>query len=823
VWLWPLMAICVSMIPFLPGLSGARVFYVRDLSQYFWGRYLWLRRAWLSGEWPLWDPYVGAGQAAYSDALNQMFLPPAVLARLVGGEVLGFNLWVTLPFPLAAIGAWLFFSRRFSAAASTIGAIAFAVCGPIVSTGNAPNLSWSVAMLPWALWGTDRVVSAPTTRNLAILAASIALQSLAGEPVTLFTTLALVLAYAATIGDRARATDLARATRSVISTGAASVLGIAIAAIQLFPTTHAASLAERAGSITTDGWSLRPTALIETVWPHLFGNFFETRSLADVPWMPLLYTGREPLLFSIYFGVPLLALAIFGLAGNDDRRWRLFWVVAGMVGIVTSFGAYTPIYPFLRDYVPPFGLFRFPVKYFVVTAMAVAAGAAAGWEGLVSGRTTAGHDETRDPMDARRLTRARLLSIAFPAAIGSGILLFATACAYWPAPIADSLAIFARALGDAKGTGAAEWMLRTVRQDAPPIVLISLVAAALFVLLTVPRERFVSQAGRSLLGTLVVADLLIRAWGINPVLDAAHFAEPEWLSHVKAYPDARFYVGGKREGSLTGMDIDGSRGYVDAPGLSGSASRAALSIQAAFYPSPWQAREVLTFDLPVLWPKAFSDMSNRFFDESSEARERLLDRTGVRYRVLPQRRAGDRVPLMRIPQFYESFLFDFGDTVTQRVSIVPTSRVVAQVKTQVDALFESGWDSRVVVLVDRDVPPTGTRGQAVQPFARIIEDSSNRTLVEAGVGPEDGYLLFLDSYSEDWMARVDGLQATIARADGLWRAVRLSPGRHRVEFLYRPRALAVGAAISLGGILCLVGLILLGTRHRYNAGIVRAS
>ena len=185
------MAICVSVIPFLPGLSGARVFYVRDLSQYFWGRYLWLRRAWLSGEWPLWDPYVGAGQAAYSDALNQMFLPPAILARLIGGEVLGFNLWVALPFPLAAIGGWLFFSRRFSAAASTIGAIAFAVCGPIVSTGNAPNLSWSVAMLPWALWGTDRMVSAPTTRNLAILAASIALQSLAGEPVTLFTTLAL--------------------------------------------------------------------------------------------------------------------------------------------------------------------------------------------------------------------------------------------------------------------------------------------------------------------------------------------------------------------------------------------------------------------------------------------------------------------------------------------------------------------------------------------------------------------------------------------------------------------------------------------------------
>jgi hypothetical protein len=816
--MWLLVAACVSLIPFLPGLSGARVFYVRDLSQYFWGRYLWLRRAWLSGEWPLWDPYVGTGQAAYSDALNQMFLPPAVLTRLIGGEVLGFNLWVAMPFPLAAIGGWMFFSRRFSAAASTIAAIAFAVCGPIVSTGNAPNLSWSVAMLPWALWGTDRLVSAPTTRNMAILAASIALQSLAGEPVTLFTTLGLILAYAATIGHRVGPNDLAGAARSVIGACAAAGLGIATAAIQLVPTMQASSLAERAGSITTDGWSLRPTALIETVWPHLFGNFFETRSLADVPWMPLMYTGREPLLFSIYLGVPLLALAVFGLAGNGDRRWRLFWVAAGMVSLVTAFGAYTPLYPFLRDYVPPFGLFRFPVKYFVVTAMAVAAGAAAGWDGLADGRTTTGRQEMHDPVTARRLARARLLGIAFPAAIGSSVFIFAMACAYFPAPIADSLAAFARALGDGEGTGAAEWMLRTVRQDVAPIALASLVVAALFVLLTVPRELSISLAGRSAFAALLVVDLLVRAWGINPVLDAAHFAEPGWLSHVKAHPDARFYVGGKRDGSLSGMDIDGSRGYVDAPGFSGSASRAALSIQAAFYPSPWLAREVLTFDLPVLWPKAFAEMSNRFFNESGEARERLLDRAGVRYRVLPQRRAGDRVPLVRIPQFYESFLFDFGGTVTPRASIVPASRMVPGVKTQIDALFESGWDSRSVVLVDREMLPTGTRGQPVQPFARIIEDSSNRTLIEAGVGPEDGYLLFLDSYSEDWRATVDGRQAAIARADGLWRAIRLPPGRHRVEFLYRPRALAVGAAISLGGILCMLCLAFCGSRHRYGSG-----
>src|SRR6476646_5550104 len=103
-WVWALLAACGAALPFLRGLTSARVFYIRDLSLYFWGRYLWLRRAWLSGQWPLWDPYVGGGQPAYSDALHQMFLLPAVLVRLIGSEVLGFNLWVELPFPLAALG-----------------------------------------------------------------------------------------------------------------------------------------------------------------------------------------------------------------------------------------------------------------------------------------------------------------------------------------------------------------------------------------------------------------------------------------------------------------------------------------------------------------------------------------------------------------------------------------------------------------------------------------------------------------------------------------------------------------------------------------------
>jgi len=298
------------------------------------------------------------------------------------------------------------------------------------------------------------------------------------------------------------------------------------------------------------------------------------------------------------------------------------------------------------------------------------------------------------------------------------------------------------------------------------------------------------------------------------VLDAAHFTQPEWLSYVKTQPDARFYVGGKRDGTLSGTDVDGSRGYTDAPGLSGAASRATLNIQAAFYPSAWRARELFTYDLPVLWPRHFADVSQRFFDAGSDVRDRVLDRAGVRYRILPQWRAGNRVPLAPIPQFHESFLFDFGDAPADRVSIVPSAQLVPQVQAQIEALFKDGWDSREIVLVDRVTSPAGTRGKPVEPYARIVADSPNHVVVEAGVSALDGYLVFLDSYSEDWRLTVDGQHAVLARANGLWRAVRLPPGHHRLEFHYRPRALAIGGAISLGAILCIAGLLVLDARRR---------
>ena len=55
-------------------------------------------------------------------------------------------------------------------------------------------MSWSVAAMPWVLWAVDRLVEIPGPPRLMVLAIAVAFQALAGEPVTLSATAAVLLA-----------------------------------------------------------------------------------------------------------------------------------------------------------------------------------------------------------------------------------------------------------------------------------------------------------------------------------------------------------------------------------------------------------------------------------------------------------------------------------------------------------------------------------------------------------------------------------------------------------------------------------------------------
>ena len=88
------------------------------------------------------------------------------------------------------------------------------------------------------------------------------------------------------------------------------------------------------------------------------------------------------------------------------------------------------------------------------------------------------------------------------------------------------------------------------------------------------------------------------------------------------------------------------------------------------------------------------------------------------------------------------------------------------------------------------------RGDAPSPgTARIERYGADRVMISAQ-SDRGGYLVLTDAWFPGWTASVDGRDTRVERADHAFRAVKLGPGRHDVEFRYAPTSVRLGLALS---------------------------
>jgi hypothetical protein len=113
---------------------------------------------------------------------------------------------------------------------------------------------------------------------------------------------------------------------------------------------------------------------------------------------------------------------------------------------------------------------------------------------------------------------------------------------------------------------------------------------------------------------------------------------------------------------------------------------------------------------------------------------------------------------------------------------------------------EDAW--RHTVFLERlgrpDPEKTAIPKDSMVPAALVAEsfDLSEWSIA----APREGWLVVRDLYWPGWKAAVDGRSARVFPADGLFRAVRVPKGEHRVTFRYRPAALLLGAILSVLGL-----------------------
>ena len=155
----------------------------------------------------------------------------------------------------------------------------------------------------------------------------------------------------------------------------ASILAVALAAVQLIPTAELSALSIRSGGLTfreVVSFSVRPGTLHYTLLPPLGVDLSQVWGEAFGEWVA-------------YLGMSGLALTLLGgLSAIWNGKARRFLFVAGG-GLILSLGLYSgPLYVALYYLMPGFSLFRAPARWLLLYLFGAAILAGFGFDGLLN-------------------------------------------------------------------------------------------------------------------------------------------------------------------------------------------------------------------------------------------------------------------------------------------------------------------------------------------------------------------------------------------------------------------------------------------------------
>ncbi len=184
----------------------------------------------------------------------------------------------------------------------------------------------------------------------------------------------------------------------------------------------------------------------------------------------------------------------------------------------------------------------------------------------------------------------------------------------------------------------------------------------------------------------------------------------------------------------------------------------------------------------------------------------LLEALSVRWVILPFRFPNDRWEHVAKAGLAE--LYRLRGTLP-RARVVSRARTAASAGDFLKLLAEGKVDlRREIVLHDGDAAgpadETAGSGEDSAGEARIVVDGAVRVVIDAN-SKRAGWLLLADTWYPGWRATVDGRPAPVLRANIAHRAVPLPPGDHRVEFTFRPASTTRGLALSVAGLILLLG------------------
>jgi hypothetical protein len=717
-----------------------------------------LGRSLASGRIPQWCDGVAFGVPFAADPVHGVTYPLAALFAAFP-SAFGLDLFTMLHLLIAAVGTAAL-ARRFGAgvAGSIVAGGALGMSGYLSSTlanGMAPLIAWA----PWIGWAADRFGQASTNRRRegSVLAMFLALQILPGEPTSILIGFLLAFFFVLARAPRAR-----RAVGRLVLAGVAA---LPLAAVAIIPGMLLLGTSARQAGLASavDKWPMYPARMVEWVWPLAFGSerhdgFFAGLLLARLP-------GDACWAESVFLGLPVLILAVTAAAERSTRKLLLL----SLLFVVLALGSFTPILGLLRTVVPPLRLCYFPEKwiYGAIVVWSVLAGV--GFTRLVERRPS------------KRLLTTALVGAAL---LGLGYVIFLLGA---PA-FADMLAARAKAwqvpVDLVSGVEAS-------RRGGLLAFLGSLafVAAVALGRLGANRRWVAGLAAASILVPLVVTN-----WAATPLARRSTIASvPRILQALERpefdhgaplpriyRPDLGRYGGAQAGGEEMALALHETIN-------TNIGARFGANMVAGMEPA--ESARVLRF-----WDEVFPRMSPAAFAGLIGVDAIMIQDPGQIAQMWPT--------LAEVPG---------GWSLLRPAVVRPRAFVTPRwfAANADEALSKLGAPERLqdLALVSIENPEPALRpGDGPLSPCRVQRINPERVILDAD-SPAGGYAVLLDEAARGWTATVDGVPAPIVVADGLFRAVAVRAGAHRIEFRYATPGLRLGALVSLAAWLT-CGLVL---------------
>ena len=525
-------------------------------------------------------------------------------------------------------------------------------------------------------------------------------------------------------------------TISLLPVAGAIVLGIGFSAIQLVPTAeltlHAARQAGPAYDLAMN-YSWWPGQVVQLVAPDFFGN-------------PATGNYRGPVNYwegISYIGVPALLLALFA-ARHSRHPARPYLLALTAVAFVFALGRFTPVYPWVFDHMPGFGLFQAPARFLLWSTFAGA---------LLAGM---GLDALAEPV-APVLRRWTAVTLAGSGGLGVGA--------------AAALAV----MGSDTVAGAS---LQSVARAA------ALLCATAVIL------RFAQRPVRpwwpAAACVLLAADLFSYGVALTPTTSPLLYRVP-WPPQVQelqadAGLDRRYTAErdfDRRFGEALSFKDYGSTSWEDL-----------MVLRTTLLPNLGQAaraHEVFNYDpLKLERSRLLRELADTAADPSP-----LLSVMGVRW-------VADRDGRFRRTT---------AEPMPRAFRIDASGAVPAAGRQSALSLLQAGAvDLQRQVVLEQDRAGVGAE-LPPPPYlpATVMSYDAQRVVVETA-GDRPGVLVLTDSFYPGWQATLDGQQVTVYAANVAFRGVLVPAGPHTVVFEYRPASVTLGLGLSALSLVVALGL-----------------